>query len=97
MRPLADVPTRCLTGCTAVDGGRRSRVSKHLEGIGRRVRKSAFERNLPRKELAAARANVNDGLDPAEDRCHFYPLRAACCQARRVMGEERNRTGRTRW
>ncbi len=79
---------RYVIAYDVVDDGRRDRVFKCLEGAGRRIQKSVFECDLTPQELARVRNRIKDLVDVKEDRCHFYPICAACYPARTVLGEE---------
>ena len=70
------------------DDGRRTKIAQVLEGRGRRVQKSVFECDLTGKQLKAVRARLGELMDPATDRCHFYPLCADCREGRMVLGSD---------
>lgn len=77
---------RYVIAYDVVSDNRRDRVFHYLEGVGRRVQKSVFECELSAKEVRMVRARVKDILDLKEDRCHIYPICAACYPTRTVMG-----------
>ena len=74
-----------LVAYDITDNGRRTRLSRLLEGYGDRVQYSVFEADLSRQEvkdilLAAAK------LVGEEDSLRLYPACADCAAAVKVIG-----------
>ncbi len=68
------------------DDQRRNRVSKFLEGWGRRVQKSVFECELSPTELKEVIHHLKELMEVSEDRCHLYRLCGDCVAYRRTLG-----------
>ncbi|MDR3212979.1 MAG: CRISPR-associated endonuclease Cas2 [Azoarcus sp.] len=56
------------------DNRRRLRISRLLEGFGRRIQKSVFECDLNRDCWQRLRLELAALADPVEDKVRFYPL-----------------------
>lgn len=70
------------------DDGRRNRVSRFLEGWGRRVQRSLFECQLSPEELKLVTGKLQEILDAKMDCCHVYRLCRDCAPKRKVIGNE---------
>lgn len=68
------------------DNDRRTRVSKTLEGFGRRVQRSVFECDLTVKQYARLRRRLARLVKPEEDLVRFYTLCAGCQARIEIMG-----------
>ncbi|MCS6912335.1 MAG: CRISPR-associated endonuclease Cas2 [Myxococcales bacterium] len=72
-----------------VDDGRRERLSRLLESVGRRVQWSVFEVLLDRTELEALLGQAREParFNAAEDSLRCYPLCAECLSGVRIQGQ----------
>ncbi|MBK9750826.1 MAG: CRISPR-associated endonuclease Cas2 [Chloroflexi bacterium] len=69
------------------DAKRRSKISKLLEGYGRRAQYSVFECDIDDQKCAILAKRLEREIDPAEDDIRFYPLNGADLQRVRVLGK----------
>lgn len=65
---------------------RRNKVSKLLEGYGRRAQFSVFECDLDEQKCNTLEKRLKREIDPAEDDVRFYPLNAADVGRVRIFG-----------
>lgn len=65
---------------------RRNKVSKALEGFGRRVQKSVFECELNEARLTRLEAILGRIINVQEDQIRFYPLNEADIKRVRLLG-----------
>jgi len=69
------------------DDKRRSKVSKLLEGYGRRAQFSVFECDIDEEKCITLEKRLKHEIDPDEDDIRFYPLNAADLARVRVLGK----------
>lgn len=65
---------------------RRTKVSKILEGFGRRAQYSVFECEIDDEKCDRLAQLLARAIDPDEDDVRFYPLNRADIKRVRVMG-----------
>lgn len=70
------------------DNRRRQKLSKLLEGYGRRVQKSGFECFIKLDELPKLYQQVQRQVKPAEDNVRFYWIAADALPKVRTIGSE---------
>lgn len=68
------------------DDRRRERVVKVLAGDGARVQYSLFTVDLLAADLQLLQAQLEDSIDPEEDRIHIVPTCKDCRRSSRAMG-----------
>jgi len=68
------------------DNKRRTKISKILEGFGKRAQYSVFECEIDSEKCDKLAALIAREIDPQEDDVRFYPLNRADIKRVRVMG-----------
>lgn len=68
------------------DNERRNRLSKVLEGFGRRVQKSVFECDLTPRQYQVLRRRLARIYKPDDDLIRFYTLCQVCNQRIETIG-----------
>lgn len=74
IRRVRERASRFVVCYDIVDGSRRRRIAKVLEGAGRRVGLSVFELELDQSELKQLVERITPLLAPATDRVQIYRL-----------------------
>lgn len=70
------------------DDARRTKVSRFLEGWGRRVQLSLFECDLSHEELKLVTEKIRGFVNVKDDCCHIYRLCGECAPKRKLIGNE---------
>ncbi len=79
---------RYVVAYDVASDARRLRLSRLMEGYGRRIQKSLFDCNLDAEQIAALTKAIAEVLNKKTDRCHVFRLCAECAQMTQRTGKE---------